>query len=500
MRDRVRHLSKGVAIYGAGDAAVHVVNFLMLPVYVKGGFLRQEDYGAVGILLSIEAIVKVISRWGLDGAFMRLYHDHAATGTLARLASTLVWFILAVDLVVIGAALALSGWMGARLFDGAAYLPALRLMLVNVLLLSVTFVPFHLMRIRNEAVTYSALVFARSVGTLILRIVFVIGLNWGVTGLYFSDVVMTIALLPILWRWFQPVLGALFSPADLRSALRFGLPRVPHGVAQQALEAGNKLLLQRYIPLRELGVYQNGVTLGTGVRFFTSAFETAWAPFYYETARQPDAHTVFRRMTTYGVAVLTLLAAVTTAVSYDVILLMLGSDWLGATRVIPFIAIGLAAQGVYLLTSIGLNLTKRTEFYPVATFAALGVGIGLGFWLMPRYGTVGAAIAFMLAYVTQTVVAFLLSQRVYPIEYEIGRLIRVVAAGILAGLAGSWVMPAVHPLMGLVLRAALACAVYGAVLAATGFFRAGERAFAREMIDRLRRRRPAPPGDLDAAK
>ena len=500
MRDRVRHLSKGVAIYGAGDAAVHLVNFLMLPVYVKGGFLRQEDYGAVGILLSLEAIAKVISRWGLDGAFMRLYHDHATAGTLARLASTLVWFIVTVDVALIGAAFAVSGWLGARLFDGSAYLPALRLMLLNVLLLSVTFVPFHLMRIRNEAVTYSALVFARSVGTLILRIVFVIGLDWGVTGLYFSDVVMTLVLLPVLWRWFQPVVGAMFSTSDLRSALRFGLPRVPHGVAQQALEAGNKLLLTKYIPLHELGVYQNGVALGTGVRFFTSAFETAWAPFYYDTARQPDAHTVFRRMTTYGVGVLTLLAAVTTAVSYDVILLMLGPDWLGATGVIPFIAIGLAAQGIYLLTSIGLNLTKRTEFYPVATFAALGVGLGLGLWLMPRYGSTGAAVAFMLAYVTQMVVAFFLSQRVYPIEYEVGRLIRIVTAGVLAALAGSWVMPAVHPLVGLVLRAAVACAVYGAVLAATGFFRVGERAFAREVIGRLRRR-PAPiPGDLDGGK
>ena len=295
-------------------------------------------------------------------------------------------------------------------------------MLVNAWLMSVTFVPFHLMRMRNEAASYSGFVLARSVGTLLLRIVFVIVLGRGVAGLYEADLAMTLLLMPLLWPWVRPVLGALFAVDDLRAALRFGLPRIPHGLAQQALEAGNKLLLGRFIPLDQLGVYQNGVTLGTGVRFFTSAFETAWAPFYYDTARQPDAKEVFRRMTTYAVAAITLIVAVTIAVAHDAILVMLDPEWIAASRVIPFIAIGLGLQGVYLLTSIGLNLTSRTEFYAVSTFSALAVGLSLGVWLMPRYGITGAAVAFMLSYVTQAAVAFVLARRVYPIGYEAGRL------------------------------------------------------------------------------
>ena len=209
-----------------------------------------------------------------------------------------------------------------------------------------------------------------------------------------------------------------------------------------------------------MGVYQNGVTLGTGVRFFTSAFETAWAPFYYDTARQPDARDVFRRMTTYGVAVIALLVAVTTAVAHDAILVMLTPEWIAASRVIPFIAIGLGLQGVYLLTSIGLNLTSRTELYAVSTFSALGVGLGLGVWLMPRYGVTGAAVAFMLSYATQTAVAFVLARRVYPIRYETGRLARVLAAGVVAAVAGVWVLPEMPPIAGLLLRAAVTVAVF----------------------------------------
>ena len=503
MRGPAKHLTKGVAIYGAGDAAIQLVNFFLTAVYVKFNLLTPRDFGGLALLLALEAFAKVISRWGLDGAFMRFYLDRDDGSSRQQFASTIVWFILGADLVLFGGALLASGAVGRRLFDSPIYLPALRLMLINIFLISVTFVPFHTMRMRNQAATYSAFSFARSVGTMLLRPLFVIVLHWGVTGLYLADLVVTIALWPWLWRWFGPLVRPMFSTAELRTALRFGLPRVPHGMALQVLDGGNKMLFKRYIPQAELGIYQNGTTLGTVIRFFTTAFETAWAPFYYATARQPNAKEVFRKMVTYGVAVVALLVAGTTAVAREVILLMLKPEYLPAATIIPIIALGMGCQAIYLLTSIGLNLTSRTEFYPVATFAAAGVGLGSGLVLMPRYGLVGAAIAFLLSYATQAGVAFALAQRFYPISYEVARLARVVVAATAATLVALWIIPPMSALAGFFVRGTTTVAVYLSVLALTAFFRSTEVAFAREVWGRLRRTPrsnapdPAVLGDVD---
>ena len=498
MRKSVGHLSKGVAIYGAGDAAMQIVKLLLLVVYVKGGHLIQDDYGALATIGAIEMLAKLVSRWGLDGAFMRYFHERPAGGALERLTSTIVWFTLAADVVVFGAALAGAGVLANWLFPGTPYLPAFRLMLVNTFLISLTFVPFHVMRLRNEAATYSALVFARSAGTVAAQILLVLGLGWGLTGWFAADLIVTILLMPVLWRWFAPLVRWTFSRDDLALVLRFGLPRLPHGLAQQGLDAGNKLLLRRYIPLNALGVYNNGFTIGTGVRFFTSSFETAWAPFYYATAKQPDAQVVFAKVATYGLAALTLIVAVTVAVSRDAILLLLNPDYLDAVPVIPLIAVGMAMQGVYLLTSIGLNLTKRTELYPVATFAALAVGLGSGLVLMPRFGITGAAIAFLASAVTQTSVAFVLSRSVYPVAYEIGRIARVLTAGVLAALAGLWLVPDWPALAALIARTMVVLATFAALLLASGFLRKTERAFLTEMQGRWRRNRPAAVPEADA--
>ena len=72
--------------------------------------------------------------------------------------------------------------------------------------------------------------------------------------------------------------------------LAFGLPRVPHAAAQQVIAVGDKFILP-IVPSRSpnVGVYSMGVSFGLTQKLFLSAFESAWAPFYYATAREPDA-------------------------------------------------------------------------------------------------------------------------------------------------------------------------------------------------------------------
>ncbi len=491
MRAKVHKLGKGVVIYGAGDAALALVSFLLLPVYVKGGYLTEADYGALALLLALETFAKVLCRFGLDGAFMRFYHGEEAADR-RRLASTIFWFLIVSNVMVLGAALAWSSAIARTLFDLPGYLSALRLMLLNTLLSGVVFLPFHAMRLEDRATTYATLTFIRSVATIGLRISLVIGAGLGVAGLYAADLIVTAVLLPALVPWMRPLVGFTFSREDLRRALRFGLPRVPHGLAQQVLDGGNKLLLGAYVPQARLGVYQNGTTLGGAIKFFTASFETAWAPFYYATARQPDARQVFRKITTYGVAMLALLVAGTIAVARDVVLLVLSPDYLEAVAVVPFIALGMGAQGVYLLTSIGLNLTSRTEFYPLATGIAAGVGLVSGVLLMPALGPAGAAIAFCLSFATQATAAFLFAQRVYPMQYETGRILRVIAAAGLATVLARTLIPDVPPLLGLLTRGTLTIVVFAAVLWTTGFLRQSERAVLVEIERRWRARARVP--------
>ncbi len=470
MLQKIRELSKNLAIYGLGDVSIQVVNFALLRVYVQ--YLSQEDYGILALLGTVEAITKLFFRWGVDGSFMRFWYDCPDDRARQRLASTLFFFLLATNGLLLVSSVAISPWLSTWL-GAPGYTLALQLVLLNTFAIGFTFIPFHVLRMQQRAREFSLLAFARSAATLVLRLVLVVGLGYGVMGVVVADLVVTAVLLVVMVRWFAPLIRPVFSAAVLRESLAFGLPRVPHGFAQQVIAVGDKIILTFFVPLPQIGLYAMGVSVGLIQKVFLAAFEYAWAPFYYATVREPGAERVFSTVTTYGVALLALMTAGLSAIAADLLHVVTHGQYTAAAGVVAWTSLGVFFQGVYLMTSIGLNITRRTEYYPVATAISAAVNIGLNVLLIPRYGIMGAAYANGVAYAAQAALAYQFSQRFYPVRYETGRLARVVGAAIAAYIAGR-ALPAMDPLLGVLVRGTTVVGVMAAGLWLGGFFRPEE--------------------------
>ncbi len=70
MLARIKTLFRHLAVYGLGDVATSLISLLLLPVYTR--YLTPSDYGVIAMLLTVEASGKILFRWGVDTAFMRL--------------------------------------------------------------------------------------------------------------------------------------------------------------------------------------------------------------------------------------------------------------------------------------------------------------------------------------------------------------------------------------------------------------------------------------------
>jgi O-antigen/teichoic acid export membrane protein len=494
---KIRELSKNITVYGLGDVAVSLVSFFLLPVYVL--FFSNTDYGVISVLLAMEVVAKIVFRFGLDGSFMRFYYEAGEGRGRQQLASTIFLFLFALDGTVMLVLLLLAPTMSASLLGSREYVNALRLMLVNTFLIGFTFIPFHVLRMEQRTKTFSVLTLVRSVLTIIVRLTLVTKLHLGVTGLWLADLLVTIVIMSALMPWFWPLIRPVFSAETLRESLSFGLPRVPHAAAQQITAVGDKFILTLFVTTGEIGIYGVAVSFGLAQKLFLSAFENAWAPFYYATIREEGAQRVFRTISTYGVAVLALLTAGVSAIGRDALRAMTHGRliapadprWADVSIVVALTALGVFFQGIYLLTSIGLNITKRTQYYPVATIAAAGVNVGLNFLFIPRLGIVGAGWANAIAYAVQAALGYMLSQRFYPIAYEWGRIARICAAataGYLAGIA----VPSIHlpvdprsalaAVPDLLERGTIVVIVFGGLLAITGFFHAAELRAVRALL------------------
>ena len=473
MFKKLKELTVNLTVYGLGDVAVQLASFLLLPVYTL--VLSPTEYGAIALLLIVEQVMRVVNRWGVDASFMRFYYDCPDVAARRELASTIFFFLIAVSGGLTVAAVAAAPLIARPLFGGDDFTAALRVVFVTTLFGCVSFLPFHVLRIEGRARAFVALTFANNLATLLTKLVLVVLLRKGVMGVVLADLIVAAGLAALLLPRYAALIRPVFSMRQLKACLAFGLPRVPHSFAHQVVAVADRFTLSRFAPLQQVGVYNVGSSLGLGLKLFLSAFETAWAPFYFREMKTPDAPRTFRTMSTYVFGVLALLVAGLAAVGHDLVRLMTVPRFFGAGQIVAWIGLGVGLQGIYLLTSIGLNITKRTAYYPVATGAATIAAISANLLLVPRWGALGAAWSNVIAYAVLAAVGMALSQRFYPIHYEWPRIWRLVAAGLLAAVAGRLVLgPTVAPLIGVLVRGTCAVAAFVATLAATGFFRPRE--------------------------
>ena len=427
MFQRLKTLFTHTAIYGIGDVATSLVSFLLLPVFTR--YLTPAEYGVIALLLTIEAISKILFRWGIDSAFMRFYYDCPDERTRQQLASTIFFFLLMTNGALLLAAVAAAPWLGAWLFGTREYTGTLQLVLLNTFVIGFYFIPLSLLRIQERSRQFTALALSRSAATVVARLLLVVAAGMGVLGVVLADLVVTTVFTLLLIRAAAPLIRVTFSGSVIREALKFGLPRVPHGVAHQTIAVSDRYFLSALATIQDVGVYSIGAMFGLALKLFLGAFQTAWSPFLFDAMGKPDAKQTYRAVTTYVFAGLVLLAAGLSAIATDLVRLMTTPAFYGASAVIPWIAIGVVLQGIYQLTSIGLAITKRTRYYPVATGIAAVASVTANVLLIPHFWVLGAAWANTISYGVLAAVATWFSQRFYPISYEWGRLARIVVGG-----------------------------------------------------------------------
>jgi O-antigen/teichoic acid export membrane protein len=488
---RLKDLFGNLVIYGLGDVATSIVSLLLLPVFTF--YLTPADYGIIAMLLTIEAVTKVLFRWGVDTAFMRLYYDCADRPARQRLASTIFFFLLAVNGTLLAGVLLSADWLSARIFGTTDHGLLVALTVINTFVANFYFMPFQVLRIDQKSGQFIALAFVRSAGTIVARLTLVIWAGMGVLGVVSADVLVTAIFTMILIRWFVPLIRPVFSREVIREALGFGLPRVPHSVAHQIIGFADRYFLNAFGTLRDVGLYSIGASFGLVLKFFLGAFENAWTPFFLALMPEPDAKRIYSTVSTYVVALLVLFVAGLCAIAPGVVRLFTTAQFHAAAAVTPWIALGVMFQGLYLVGSIGIVITKRTKLYPLATGTAAAVSLAANALLIPRFGMLGAAWANALSYATLAIVTGGFSWYVYPIQYEWSRLLRIAMAGVAGYVVASRVVPAsLPPVASIVLAGVATVAVYALVLSSTGFFHAGELRLLRDIRSRALTRKGGP--------
>ena len=90
-------LARHSAIYGLGGLVARILAIVLLPLYTR--YLTREDYGAIGTLIALTAVLAVLLRVGTQSAFFRFYFDSKEPADRLRVVRTAFWYTMAASTV-----------------------------------------------------------------------------------------------------------------------------------------------------------------------------------------------------------------------------------------------------------------------------------------------------------------------------------------------------------------------------------------------------------------
>lgn len=416
---QLKDLFKTSSIYGSADLVTKAVAFLLIPVFTY--FLTVHDYGRLALYQSLLNIFSILFVWGSTTSLASFYHFKEYSGRFEQVRGTAVRFLLAVNIVA-----------GAFIYFASGLAGMNRMLTALVLVIA------YLATVRSiESIFYIhsrqpkkqfALVASFSVLSAFLVILSLV--LWPsrdpVTKIFAATASAGAAFFAvILWR------NRFYSQEKFDwnlvwSVFAFGLPLLPHALAQWTLNFADRVMLKAFIDYSEVGLYSLGYNFGMVMLIFLGAIGASWGPVFMSTAENDDnAPKILGEIAAKLWVIICVSASVYVLWVSDIVIVVTPKSYHSAINVSKWIIMSYAVYGSYLLYANGLFVARKSRLVPLATVAAATINVLLNFLLIPQYGSTGAVVATAVSFTTMSAIIYRMAAKHYPLDVSIKHLFLV---------------------------------------------------------------------------
>lgn len=426
-------------LYGLANWIRPLLSLVLLPLYFH--HLTAEQYGDYGLFVQTTEFVGILIGMRFDLTVSRLYFERKDDAARARVVFTaFAWLVLlsaagaalgalfAPALVTLVFSLGASGDAG---IDKALYADYFRLAFLTLFFQLAAQVPSAYARILKKSGFFSAVsIFGLLLG-LTLNIYFVAGLELGLTGIFISGLVVNVFLFAALFLAMIRRVRPALSRKDWRDLNGMSLPLLPGSIAVFLLTFGDQFIINYLSGRESVGIYRVAYKFGLLVSYMiTQPFMQFWRVRMYEIYERGRATKAYRKVLTLFTFLIVFAALLLSAGIEDFFrIISADPEWWLAAPVVPVLALAYVFAGIRYHVEVGIYLVKKTRFASYVTVSAAVLNVALNFALVPPLGAMGAAVATLASMVYMVFLSYFFSNRLYHVNYEVGRIAKTFVAG-----------------------------------------------------------------------
>ncbi len=471
----LKRLGGSSGLYAIGELARRGMAFFLLPVYTH--YLDPAEYGVLELLSALSGILFACLLLGLPSALTKCYHrDCDSDHDRASILPTTLLLDLPVLLVVGSLVAVFAEPIGVLVIGEAGRGPLIQLSVATAVVLSIMAIILASFRAKEQALAFVWLNLTQFVPAMALNILFVVRFEMGILGVLWGNLISSVlALIFGLWMVRRGTVLE-FNRRLVRPLLHFGILLVPVMLASWAIDMSDRYVLRIYRSLEEVAVYGVGYKIAMVLQMaIVWPFQLAWPAVSFSISKRDDHKASYARVLTYLLLALVWGWLGLSLMARAVLTPFVGEAYGLAYQVVVPVALGYVFNGIHFCLSPGVHIAGRTRYLTVISGVAAVLNLGLNLWIVPRYGTLGAAWTTTATFLFIAGATSVVSQAAHPVRYETLRLLSLLAAGGVIYVAAVVFEPS-GMMAQIAWHLAASCVGFPTLLLALGFLDVGERA------------------------
>lgn len=416
-------LVKTSAIYGIGAILTKAFGFILIPLYTR--YFTVEEYGILALLNIMLQLVSFVFLLGVSTAAMRFYFNPNADELYRRqLYGNALLLLLIFPMVLFLSMGPLAYLLVERFLPSIPFFPYVFIVLLSGLFIPIRNLTLGLLRVQKRAKVYVIYTFSFFLIQAIGIIIAVAWLGYGLKGQLYAQLLATMIFWMIAIIIAKKNARLFFSWSLSKNLLFFGVPLIPFFVFTWVNAASGRFMLERYVSLRDVGLFTLAAQFSGLIILLGGAFDNAFMPYFYETAQKSNGPEILGQFATKYLALFGLIALFTLVIARPMVMIMADSKFHEAIDYIPFLLFASCLALIYKWFHWSLMHSKRTGILSVmtGTYAVCMIGLLLLFLKQWRMGIKGVIYVMIIVGIVKVISGYLISQKYFKTRFNVRKL------------------------------------------------------------------------------
>lgn len=391
---RYKTSMKNVGYYFLASFIPMVINLFLSPVYSL--YLSAEDFAIVGYYASFSGLLGPLFLFQLNQYYTREYFfrkEEDRKSLRAMIFKSFLVFpfvILVISLIGLFVYVTIIRSESVMPFSPYAFLTLLPLALVGIYRLELIDC-----KVQRRGKSYFIISMSNSILLIIFTVLFVVLLRMGAVGKLLGALVPSSALFVWAFIRHRDLLQEKFDWRMFRSGVVFCFPLVIAGMLGFFSGGYDKIYLEKYVPLNQLGIYTIGLTIASYLSVFSNAIGETFNPDIYESIANNNKR---RAMLFIGIQLIIMVVIVATFIllaKYAIIVLT-ANRYVDSTPFARIASIAAICSLVHYSVTPFIHAAKKTWVILYKDILGSIVCVILYGYFIRLYGLTGAAWVYAL--------------------------------------------------------------------------------------------------------